>query len=265
MPKDKLKIGIYELTGCAGDALLIVDCEDELINIFTAVDIEAFLMAKSDNRHGPLDVALVEGSVSTEKDREELLDIRNRAKVVIAIGSCAVVGGPQAVFLDEKEWGKNLKKVYGNIEFSHNRPLPSKPIDAYVKADYYLPGCPIGKAQFLSTFTRLVNGNPPELFRFPVCVECKWHENDCLLNKDILCLGPLTLAGCGSVCPNHNIPCFGCWGPTEEANRTSEYHLLKQKGFGPRSLRTGWPIIRGRASPSSSNSSERKRDEDNHH
>ena len=231
MPKDKLKIGIYELTGCAGDALLIVDCEEELVNIFTAAHIETFLMAKSDNRHGELDLALVEGSVSTDKEKEELLDIRKRARVVVAIGSCAVVGRPHAAFLDKKEWEKNLKKVYGDMEFSHSRPLQSKPFDAYIKVDYYLSGCPIGKAQFLSTFTRMVNGNPPELFRFPVCVECKWHENDCLLNKDILCLGPLTLAVCGSVCPNNNVPCFGCWGPTEEANLTSEYRLLREKGF----------------------------------
>jgi sulfhydrogenase subunit delta len=231
MAKEKAKIGIYELTGCAGDALLIVDCEEELINIFNAADIEAFLMAKSDNTHGELDVALVEGSVSTEREKEELLDIRKRAKAVIAIGSCACVGGPQALFLDKKDWGKNLKKVYGSVEFSHTKPIQSKPIDAYIKVDYYLPGCPIGKEQFLKTFARLLGGNPPELYRFPVCVECKWNENDCLLNKDILCLGPLTLAGCGSVCPNHNVPCFGCWGPTEEANRTAEFALLLEKGF----------------------------------
>jgi sulfhydrogenase subunit delta len=231
MAKEKVKIGICELTGCAGDALLIVDCEEELINIFSAADIEAFLMAKSDNKHGELDVALVEGSVSTEREKDELLDIRKRAKAVIAIGNCACVGGIQAAFLDKKDWDKNLKKVYGSIEFSHTKPIQSKPIDAYIKVDYYLPGCPIGKRQFLNTFARLLGGNPPELYRFPVCVECKWNENDCLLNKDILCLGPLTLAGCGSVCPNHNVPCFGCWGPTEEANLTSEYKLLLEKGF----------------------------------
>ena len=231
MGKEKVKIGIYELTGCAGDALLIVDCEEELVNIFSAADIEAFLMAKSDNTHGELDVALVEGSVSTEQEKKELLDIRKRAKAVIAIGSCACVGGIQAAFLDNKEWRNNLKKVYGKTEFSHSTPLQSKPIDAYIKVDYYLPGCPIGKEQFLSTFARLLGGNPPELYRFPVCVECKWNENDCLLNKDIFCLGPLTLAGCGSICPNHNVPCFGCWGPTEEANRSAEYNLLLEKGF----------------------------------
>lgn len=231
MEKPKLKIGIYELTGCAGDALLVVDCEEELVDIFKAADIEAFLMAKSDNRDGELDVALVEGSVSTEKEKEELLDIRKRAKVVVAIGGCACVGGIQAMFLDKKDWEKNYKKIYGMIELTHAKPLQSNPIDAYIRVDYYLPGCPIGKEQFLATFARMIGGNPPDLYRFPVCVECKWHENDCLLNKDILCLGPLTLAGCNSVCPNHNVPCFGCWGPTEEANQTSEYHLLVEKGF----------------------------------
>lgn len=231
MEKEKLKIGIYELTGCAGDALLILDCEEELVNIFKAVSIDSFLMAKSDNIDGDLDVAFIEGSVSTDREKEELLDIRKRAKVVVAIGNCATVGGIQAAFLDKKDWEKNMRKVYGDADFSHLEALQSKPIGEYIKVDFYLPGCPIGKEQFLTTFNRLVSGSPPELYRFPVCVECKWNENDCLLNKDLLCLGPLTLAGCDSVCPNHNVPCFGCWGPTEEANRTSEYHLLLEKGY----------------------------------
>jgi sulfhydrogenase subunit delta len=229
--KEKLKIGIYELTGCAGDALLILDCEKELIDIFKAADIQSFLMAKSDNIDGKLDVALVEGSVSTEREKKEVLDIRKRAKTVVAIGTCACFGGIQAAFLDKKDWEKNFKKVYGNTKMIHTKPLQSKPIDAYVKVDYYLPGCPIDKEQFLSTFNRILRGHPPELYRFPVCVECKWNENDCLLNKDIPCLGPVTRAGCGSICINHNLPCVGCWGPVEEANFASEFQLLREKGF----------------------------------
>jgi sulfhydrogenase subunit delta len=231
MDKDKLKIGIYELTGCAGDALLILDCEKELVDIFKAADIQSFLMAKSDNIDGALDVALVEGSVSTEKEVKELIDIRKRAKAVVAIGICACFGGIQAAFLDQKDWKKNFKEVYGDIQMTHTKPCHSKPIDAYIPVDYYLPGCPIGKEQFLSTFNRILKGNPPELYRFPVCVECKWNENDCLLNRDILCLGPVTRAGCNSICINHNLPCVGCWGPVEGANFSSEFQLLKEKGF----------------------------------
>jgi len=231
MNNNKPKIGIYELTGCAGDALLILDCEEELLDIFQAVDIQSFLMAKSDNIDGDLDVALVEGSVTTEREIEELKDIRNRAKIVVAIGLCATVGGLQGRFTDSEEWGENLKKVYGDVEMTHTKAVQSKPIDAYINVDFYLPGCPIGKEQFLNFFTRLVGGSPPEKYPHPVCVSCKYNENDCLLNRGLPCLGPLTADGCGSVCINHNLPCVGCWGPVEGANLTSEFYLLKDKGF----------------------------------
>ncbi|MBS3818948.1 hydrogenase [bacterium] len=231
MNKDKVKIGIYELTGCAGDALLILDCENELLDIFKAADIQSFSMAKSDNIDGNLDVVLVEGSVSTEREVEELKDIRKRSQLVVAIGLCATVGGIQARFTNPKEWEKNFKKVYGDVKMEHTPPLQSKPIDDYVKVDYYLPGCPIGKEQFLHLFTRIVKGAPPEKYPRPVCVTCKFKENDCLLNRDILCLGPLTADGCGAACISHNLPCVGCWGPVEGANLTSEYYLLKEKGF----------------------------------
>lgn len=230
MSEKKLKIGIYELTGCAGDALLILDCEKELVDIFNAVDIQSFAMASSENIEGELDIALVEGSVTTEKEIEELKDIRERAKIVVAIGICATVGGIQARFLEPGEWEKNFKSVYGDVDFEF-KAVQSKPIDAYVKVDAYLPGCPISKEQFLELFTRALKGNPPEHWPRPVCVTCKYHENDCLLNRGIACLGPLTEDGCGAVCPSHNVPCFGCWGLVKGANLTAEYHLLQEKGF----------------------------------
>ncbi len=231
MNQDKLKIGIYELTGCAGDALLILDCEKELIDIFNAADIQSFLMANSANIEGELDIALVEGSVTTEREIEELKDIRKRTKFVVAIGLCATAGGLQARFLDSIEWEENFKKVYGDTKMTHTQAVQSKPIDAYIDVDYYLPGCPIGKEQFLNMFIRFLKGNPPEKSQNPVCVTCKHNENDCLLNKGILCLGPVTADGCGSICINHNLPCVGCWGPLAVANRTSEFYLLKEKGY----------------------------------
>jgi len=150
---------------------------------------------------------------------------------VVALGLCATVGGIQARFTDPKEWEANLKKVYGDKKMTHTNPVPSKPIDAYIDVDYYLPGCPIGKDQFLNFFNRAVKGSLPEKSQNPVCVTCKYNENDCLLKRGQLCLGPVTMDGCGSVCINHNIPCFGCWGPLEVANRTSEFYLLQDMGY----------------------------------
>lgn len=231
MNDTKAKIGIYELTGCAGDALLILDCEEELLDIFQAADIQSFLMAKSDNIDGELDVALIEGSVTTEKEIEELKEIRQRSKIVVAIGLCATAGGIQARFSDPQEWKKNLEMVYGHTDMTHRKALQSKPIDAYIDVDFYLPGCPISKEQFLNFFTRLVGGSPPEKYPRPVCVSCKYNENSCLLKQGIPCLGPLTADGCGSVCINHNLPCLGCWGPVKGANALSAFYLLRDKGF----------------------------------
>ncbi len=237
MNNRKLKIGIYELTGCAGDALLILDCENELFDIFKAVDIQSFLMASSEHIEGKLDIALVEGSVSTEREVNELKDIRKRAEIVVAIGICATLGGIQARFTDPKEWEKKYKEVYGTIEMTHTKAIQPKPIDEFIKVDHYLPGCPIGKDQFLNFFSRAVKRSLPEKYPRPVCITCKYNENDCLLNRGIPCLGPLTADGCGSICPNLNVPCFGCWGPVEGANFTSEYYLLQEKGFDTKSIK----------------------------
>jgi len=233
MKKDKVKIGIFELTGCAGDGLLILDCERELLDIFKAVDIQYFAMAKSDNIGCQVDIALVEGSVSTEKDIDEVKRIRTSADILAAIGLCATFGGIQNRFGTKSEWKKNYSVVYGQQKMIHTLPVQSKPLDAYVDVDYYLPGCPIGKKQFLSFFTRIMKGNPPEHYPRPVCVSCKSNENDCLLNGGEICLGPLTADGCGAVCINHNLPCIGCWGPVEGSNPVSQYSLLREKGFGP--------------------------------
>ena len=231
MKNAKVKIGIYELTGCAGDALLILDCEKELVDIFNAADIQSFAMAKSDNTDGHLDIALVEGSITTEREIDEIKDIRKRAKTVVAIGLCSTAGGIQGRFKPNSMWEADYKAVYGETEMTHTKPIQSKPIDAYIEVDYYLPGCPIGKEQFLNFLSRMLKGNPPERYPQPVCISCKHNENACLLKLGRFCLGPLTADGCGSICINHNLSCIGCWGPVNGANFKTEYHLLKEKGY----------------------------------
>lgn len=233
MEDDRLKIGIYGLTGCAGDQLAILDCEDRIIELFRATDIRSFFMAKSDNHQGKLDVAFVEGSVSTQKDKEDLLDIRERSDLLVAIGLCACTGGVQAAFLDRNLWVENYRKVYGGTEMSHTGPSQSKPLDAFVNVDFRLPGCPISEQQFLPALTRVLARTPPDIYSFPVCMECKWNEkeNECLLNKGTTCLGPITAAGCGAVCPSLDLACAGCWGPSQEPNYEQMFQVLLEKGF----------------------------------
>jgi len=212
---------------------MILNCEDYLVELFHATEIRSFVMAKSDNHEGDLDVAFVEGSISTEEQLKHLKEIRERAEMLVAIGTCACWGGPQAMMLGRGGYEERYKKVYGNARIAVSKAFEAKPVDAFVEVDLKIPGCPIDKQEFLKAVSKIVAGRHPYLIKSPVCLECKWRENPCILKDGKFCAGPLTKAGCGAVCPSHNLPCVGCWGPTNDLNVSSEYNLLKEKGFGP--------------------------------
>ena len=232
----KPKIGVYGFTGCAGDQLLIIHTEDELLNLFGSVDMQSFVMASSNPIEGELDVAFVEGSVSTEEEEEHILDIRKRAKILVAMGNCAVGGGPQAMYTGDDKYKERLQKVYGdNVKF-FIEPVEAKPLDTYVDVDYYLPGCPIDQKQAFALISRLIHGAVPETNPHPVCHECKLNENHCLLLDKKFCLGPLVAGGCDSVCPSHGLPCVGCWGPIEDGNFKEHFKLLESFGMSKKEI-----------------------------
>ncbi|KPK70093.1 hypothetical protein AMJ71_05195 [candidate division TA06 bacterium SM1_40] len=224
-------VGIFGLTGCAGDQLVILNCEDELLDLAGALDIRSFHMAMSDNDEDcDLDIALVEGSVVQPEEVEMLERIRSRARLLIAIGTCAVWGGVQAM-KNEEQREKLKRQVYGpkGKDFGI---IPSQPLSSFVRVDYAISGCPIEKDQFLQAALSLIHGDLPVLPDYAVCTECKMRENSCLLlERGELCLGPITVAGCNARCPAYGQPCIGCRGPVEEANVASEVNLLREKGF----------------------------------
>lgn len=231
MSRNTLDIGLYGFTGCNGDQLTIIHSEDRLLDFFGSVNIKSFSLAKSDNDDSELDIALIEGSISNQEQAEHAKEIRERSAMVVALGNCSCYGGIQAMGLGSKGWDQDFLKVYGDALLKLRTPIESKPLDVFVTVDFYIPGCPIDANQFFTCFSHFLNGNTPVLPDYPVCAECRWRENDCLLLKDILCLGPLTASGCGAACPSHNLPCMGCWGPMKEANVSAEFDLLKEKGF----------------------------------
>lgn len=230
--KKKPTLGIYGFTGCAGCQLAILDCEDILVDLFNYVDIKVFFEAMSNNEDiANVDIALVEGSINTNKQLNELKEIRDKAGVLVAFGSCANHGCIQAMALGDGKWEERFTKVYGDAKFTVAIPREAQPIHKFVKVDAFIPGCPPSTLQMLRALTQLLHGNQPTYTNSPVCLECKFRENECLLNDGKLCLGPLTMGGCTAPCPSHNTPCIGCWGIIEEANHTSELQLLKEKGF----------------------------------
>ena len=227
----KPTVGIYGLTGCAGDQLAILNCEDELLDIVGALDIKSFPMAMSGGDDNcPLDIVFVEGTVVQPEDEAMLKKLRERATLLIAIGTCAVWGGVPA--MENKFSQEEVKKrVYGP-KGDVFKTITPPPLSSCVKVDLSISGCPIEKEQLLQAVASLLHGDLPRLPNYPVCTECKMAEYSCLLiEKGQLCLGPITVAGCKARCPSYGRPCIGCRGPVEEANVSSEVGVLKEKGF----------------------------------
>ncbi len=229
--KSKPKVGIYGLTGCAGDQLVILNCEEELLRIFRALDIKLFPMAMTGNDEKcQLDIVFVEGSVVQPKEEKMLKRLRERAKLLIAIGTCALWGGVQAM-KNEIPRQELKMEVYG-VEGEIFKVTVAQPLSSFVRVDLAIPGCPIEKEQLLQGVASLLHGDLPRLPNYALCTECKMAEYPCLLvEKGQLCLGPITVAGCKARCPGYGRPCIGCRGPVEEANAASEIKILKEKGF----------------------------------
>jgi len=245
----KPKVGIFGLTGCAGDQLVILNCEDQLLDVVGALDIRDFLMASSANDTAcPLDVALVEGAVLSRRDEEKLIRIRDRCQLLVALGTCAVWGGVAAMDRDADR-AALLADIYGELGAAYDT-QPARALHEVVKVDLNISGCPIEKEQFLGAIAHLLNGDPPAFPEFPVCAECRMRENNCLLLEgDAVCCGPLTVAGCGARCPALRVACTGCRGPASDSSVNSVLAMFGERGI-PREeiaskLRTFAPVNGG--------------------
>lgn len=232
----KPTVGVFGLTGCAGDQLVILNCEDRLMDLVALVEVRDFLMASSENQtECPLDVALVEGAVLTARDAEALRAIRKRAKMLVALGACAVWGGVAAMGRQNGDRDADrdalLEAVYGDAGRAYDS-VPAQALHEVVQVDLNISGCPIEKEHFLAAIAALLNGDPPIFPEYSVCTECRMRENNCLLiEHDLPCCGPITAAGCDARCPALRVPCIGCRGPVADANYASLLAVMEEKGF----------------------------------
>jgi coenzyme F420-reducing hydrogenase gamma subunit len=224
----KPKVGIFDFTGCEGCELQIVNCEDELLDILGKIEIVNFREAMSKGRDD-YEIALIDGGISTSRDVERIKSIREKAKLLITIGSCSSTGGINC--LKNFQPMEDVKRiVYGDMA-KHIDTIPARPVSAVVNVDFSIPGCPIDKKEFLRCLTDLLAGKKPEIPNYSVCVECKLKENECVFDKGLFCLGPVTRAGCEARCPTSNSACEGCRGLVDNPNLNAEKDILQKYGL----------------------------------
>jgi sulfhydrogenase subunit delta len=235
----KPKIGIFGLSGCWGEQIVILNCEDQLLDLVGAVEIVDFLGGSSvRDKNTRLAIAYVEGSVANEREAESLKRIRERSDILVACGSCACFGGIAAMDAPEPR-AAVIRRVYGGNGATAGWDIgPHRPLSDFVKVDVAIPGCPMENAEFLRVTASLLNGDMPLMATYPVCLECKMNENDCLLlSRGLPCAGPVTSAGCGARCPGLNVACIGCRGPVDEANYGSLAKILQEKQLNQDEIR----------------------------
>ena len=228
-------LAVWKFASCDGCQLAVLDLEDELLEVAAAVRIAHFPEATRATVAGPYDVSLVEGSITTEHDAERIQEVRKASKVLITIGACATAGGIQALrnFADVREF---TSVVYARPEYIQTLER-STAISDHVDVDLELRGCPIDKGQLVEVLGALLAGRRPQIPRASVCVECKLRGTACVLVAgDTPCLGPVTMAGCGAICPAYGRGCYGCFGPAESPNTESLAARLRGLGMSERDL-----------------------------
>jgi coenzyme F420-reducing hydrogenase gamma subunit len=227
---DTPTLAVFKLASCDGCQLTVLDCEDELLALAGRVRIAHFLEASSAVQPGPYDVTLVEGSITTAADAERIRRIRAESRVLVAIGACATAGGIQALrnFGDVAEFAS---VVYARPDYIETL-TTSTAIADHVPVDFELRGCPIDRRQLLEVLTAFLAGRKPDLPDTSVCTECKRRGLTCVMVADgTPCLGPVTHAGCGALCPAYKRGCFGCFGPMTKPNVAALVPRLREAGM----------------------------------
>lgn len=229
------RLAVWKFSSCDGCQLSLLDCEDEILAVAEAIEFAYFPEATRAPDHGSYDLSLVEGSIATPHDAVRILDVRQRSKKLVTIGACATSGGIQALrnFADVREYAAI---VYAQPDFIETLKT-STAISDHVPVDFELRGCPVNKRQLLDVISAFLNARKPATPAHSVCMECKMKGNPCvMIAHGAPCLGPVTHAGCGALCPSYMRGCYGCFGPKETPNAAALSMQLAANGMEPAAI-----------------------------
>ncbi|MCW5699222.1 MAG: oxidoreductase [Rhodospirillales bacterium] len=230
------KLAVWKFSSCDGCQLSLLSCEDDLLAINDAVEIAYFLEATRARSDGPYDLSLVEGSITTPEEERRIRDVRDQSRFLVTIGACATAGGIQALrnFGDSEEY---KRAVYAHPEYIETLQR-STPISHAVPVDFELRGCPVNKHQILELINATLNGRKSNIPTHSECMECKRRGTVCVMvARGMPCLGPVTQAGCGGLCPATHRGCYGCFGPCVDPNTAALANQFAGLGLSPRQVR----------------------------
>jgi sulfhydrogenase subunit delta len=242
----KPKVAVHKFSSCDGCQLALLNLGEDLVALSQLVDIVHFAEAGPVDEDQCVDIALVEGSISTPEDLERIKRIRSQSGYLISIGACATSGGVQALrnMHDAEAW---VGAIYSNPEYISLLDTSSAIADQ-VKVDLELWGCPVNCGQVVSALRDLLSGVTPRVDVQPLCMECKRMGVVCtVVANNQPCMGPVTRAGCGALCPSLGRACYGCYGPSEQVNAASLADHFSQLGMSQQDIQQRFGLINSNA------------------
>jgi sulfhydrogenase subunit delta len=233
----KISLAIASMTCCEGCQVEILNLGKRLLDLFQVFDLGNFSWAEEKRERPKYDVAVIEGTPLTHEDVRYLKELRRKSKILVAIGSCAHLGGVQEIKNYSEKW-KNEKVKYVYPKYQRIQNPTVVPLWKVVKVDYTVPCCPIDKDEFYRVISDIAFGREPRIPLRPVCWECQTSGYDCLLMRGQPCIGPITIGGCKAICLRSKRFCYGCRGPLRDAGPQIKKHLRNlEKLVGKRYLR----------------------------
>ncbi|MFT3785467.1 MAG: hypothetical protein QM770_04800 [Tepidisphaeraceae bacterium] len=170
MPSSKVKLATMWLDGCSGCHMSFLDMDELLLEIAPLIELVWSPIVDVKPYPDQIDVMLVEGAASTDEDCHKLREFRKRAKLMVALGDCAVTGNVPSM-----RNGFKLKEVFDrayveNATVQAGQPtmcLPvlekhARPIHEIVPIDLFVPGCPPPASAIYQVLSDLLNGKTPE-------------------------------------------------------------------------------------------------------
>ena len=245
---DRPRVAVHKFASCDGCQLAFLSMGEELLTLTRLVDIVHFAEAGPVSPDAVVDIAFIEGSISTPEDLEHVRAIRANSRYLVTIGACATAGGLQALrnFANAEEW---VAAIYASPEYIHCL-ATSTPIAAHVKVDLELWGCPVNARQVIGALRALLSGVTPWFEKDKVCMECKRRQAVCVMvAQGLPCMGPVTRTGCGALCPGFGRDCYACFGPAENANTESLARRLEGLGLMPEAVARRFHFINSGAPP----------------
>jgi sulfhydrogenase subunit delta len=218
------KVAFFDFACCEGCQLQVANMGEAALDVLGAIDVVEWREVMSEKWGKKFDIAIVEGSITDAHALQRIKKIRSRAKVVVAYGSCATIGGVNGM-KNNFDLDNIGEYVYGNSYQFFSTEL-TKAVHQVVKVDYFVHGCPVYIPEFVSVLKAALQGIPYYVPDYPVCVECKLNENVCMYEKKVTCLGPVTKAGCNSWCINNGNICYGCRGMVSNPNEKGAQDVI---------------------------------------